>query len=180
MAPQQANHPWSRAFRDALISGSAASILSGVALSACSKAEVDSAAGALNGPSQWVWGEAEAHTRQATARHTAVGYAIHHLMSIFWATFHERIFGGEPKSAPRHCVEAVATTLTAYVVDYYVAPRRLRPGFKKHLGPQSMFIAYAAFAAGLAITTIAREADRRQTAGDKVDAPDYAGARRSG
>src|SRR5690606_130631 len=52
----------------------------------------------------------------------------------------------------------------AYIVDYHVAPARLRPGFKKHLGPRSIFAVYAAFAAGLALVTFVRQrAARRRT-----------------
>jgi len=132
-------------------------VLSAAVLSLCSKWEEGSAAGALNGPSQWVWGEREAHTREASVRHTLVGYAIHHGMSIFWASFYERCFGRSRErnlqdvTTTQIAVEAAATTAMAYFVDYHVTPKRFRPGFKKHLGPASMFASYAAFAAGLAI-----------------------------
>jgi len=151
--------PWRRAFGRALVSGSAANATSTLALAACSKIEVDSAAGALNGPSQWVWGEAEAYTRDATLKHTLTGYLIHHAMSIMWATVHERVFGESDaeKSTTRCCIEAATTATVAYVADYHIAPRRLRPGFKKHLGPRSIFVVYAAFAVGLAATCIARK-----------------------
>ena len=148
---------WRCAARRALLSGSAAGVLSGIALSACSKVEQDAPAAALNGPSQWLWGEDEARTQRATLRHTLTGYAIHHLASMFWATLHERQFGAAPKGAALHCLEAAVTTTTAYFVDYHLAPSRLRPGFKKHLGPASLFVAYAAFAGGLALAAIARD-----------------------
>jgi hypothetical protein len=146
-----------RAARDAFLSGSAASIVSAIVLAICSEIEENAPAGALNGPSQWLWGEGEAFTRRATLKHTAVGYTIHHASSIFWALLHERAFGGAHKSAARHCIEAAATTAAAYIVDYTFTPRRLRPGFRKHLGPGSMFAAYAAFAAGLAAAAIVRD-----------------------
>lgn len=139
-------------------------MLSAAALAICSKLEENSAAGALNGPSQWLWGEEEAYTRRATLRHTAVGYAIHNATSIFWATLHESLFGRFDDHAPkkgiaRHCAEAAATTAGAYFVDYYLTPKRFRPGFKKHLGPTSIFAVYSAFAAGLALAAIARDRD---------------------
>jgi hypothetical protein len=150
------------ALEDALVSGSNASALSAVALSACSKIEEDSAAGALNGPSQWVWGEREAYTRRATLKHTVVGYAIHHATSILWAAFYEQCFGRsrgrelEASSTARVVAEAAVTASIAYFVDYHVTPQRFRPGFKKHLGSCSIFVSYAAFAAGLALTTLLR------------------------
>ena len=147
-----------RVASDAIVSGSAASLTSAAALMACSRLHEGSAAGGLNGPSQWLWGEAEAYTREATLRHTASGYAIHHATSIFWAVIHEAVFGGSRRAKPaiQHCAEAAVSAGTAYVVDYYLTPRRFRPGFEKHVSPKGMFAVYAAFAAGLAIAAIAR------------------------
>jgi hypothetical protein len=156
-------HPSSRLAKsiaiDAIMSGTAASLASAAALMAGSRVRDGSWAGGLNGPSQWLWGESEAYTRQATMRHTAVGYAIHHSTSIFWALLYETIFGGSRKKKPafQHCTEAVASAATAYVVDYHLTPPRLRPGFEKHVSPTGMVAVYAAFAAGLAITAILRD-----------------------
>lgn len=158
---QSSESEWTDALRRALASGSAASALSGVALSVCSALEERAPAGGLNGPSQWIWGEAEAYTRAATWKHTGVGYAIHHLTSIFWATLYERAFGRKRKSAARHCLEAAATAATAYIVDYHFTPSRFRPGFKKHLSPRSIAFVYAAFAAGMAAATLLRRRGAR-------------------
>ena len=149
------------AARRALFSGTSASICSAVALSICSRIDEGSYAGGLNGPSQWLWGEAEAYTRKASVRHTAAGYVIHHLTSVFWAVSYERIFGepGRRKTPLRRCAEAAASATGAYFVDYYLTPPRLRPGFEKHLRTSSMFVVYAAFAVGLAAASIVR--DRR-------------------
>jgi hypothetical protein len=144
---------------DAIMSGTAASLASAAALMAGSRIRDGSWAGGLNGPSQWLWGESEAYTRRATLRHTVVGYAIHHSTSIFWALLYETIFGGSRKKKPalQHCTQAIASAATAYVVDYHMTPRRLRPGFEKHVSPTGMVVVYAAFAAGLAITGILRD-----------------------
>ncbi|WP_380596439.1 hypothetical protein [Steroidobacter flavus] len=108
-----------------------------------------------------MWGEAEAYTREASLRHTAAGYAIHHATSIFWAVLHESVFGGRRKKpAIQHCAEAAVSAATAYVVDYHLTPRRLRPGFEKHVSSTGMVAVYAAFAAGLAIAAIARDSRR--------------------
>jgi hypothetical protein len=145
---------------DAVVSGSAASLASAATLMACSARHEGSALAGLNGPSQWLWGEAEAYTREATLRHTAVGYAIHHSTSIFWAVLHEAVFGGSRRRKPalQHGAEALVSAGTAYLVDYHLTPRRFRPGFEKHISPKGMVAVYAAFAAGLAIAAIARDA----------------------
>jgi hypothetical protein len=147
------------AARRALSSGASASICSALAISICSRLDEGSFAGGLNGPSQWLWGEREAYTRRASVKHTVVGYGVHHLTSVFWATLYERTFGepGERKTPLRRCAEAALSTAGAYVVDYYLTPSRLRPGFKKHVRTPSLFLIYGAFAVGLAAAGIVRD-----------------------
>jgi hypothetical protein len=138
-------------------------------MAACSKSDEGRAAGALNGPSQWLWGEREAYTRRMTLRHTLTGYAIHHAVSIFWASVHERVFGRARRPLAAELLAALATTAVAYTVDYHVAPRRLRPGFRKHIERRSIFLVYAAFATGLFIASAAmrsRNADRCRAIAD--------------
>jgi hypothetical protein len=151
----------SAAARRALFSGTSASVASAIALSICSRIDEGSYAGGLNGPSQWLWGEAEAYARKASVRHTVVGYSIHHLTSLFWAILYERAFGERTarKTPLQRCVEAAVSSAGAYVVDYYLTPPRLRPGFEKHVRTPSMFVVYGAFAVGLAAASIIR--DRR-------------------
>jgi hypothetical protein len=150
------------AMKDAVVSGSFAAVLSASALSFCSRQEEGSAAGGLNGPSQWLWGEDEAYTRDATLKHTGVGYTIHHSTSVFWAAIYEHLFGrarnrtGREVSNARVIAEAAAMTAAAYVVDYKLTPRRFRPGFEKHISGRSMFAVYVAFGTGLALATLLR------------------------
>ena len=144
------------------VSGSVASVTSAAALMACSGLKDGHFAAGLNGPSQWLWGEAEAYTRRASVRHTVLGYVIHHSTAIFWGVLHSAVFGGQRrrKRPLQHCAEAIASAATAYVVDYHLTPRRLRPGFEKHIDRNGMVIVYAAFAAGLALASIARDRQR--------------------
>ena len=41
--------------------------------------------------------------------------------------------------------------MLANVVDYQLVPKRLQPGFDKHVSRKSLFAVYAAFGLGLAI-----------------------------
>jgi hypothetical protein len=151
---------WDQAARAALLSGSAASLLSSLALAWRGRREVHDAAAPLNGPSQWVWGTQAPYARGFSVRHTVVGYAIHHVASIFWALAYERC---RPKAArPASAVAAaVAIAATASFVDYRLTPKRLEPGFDKRLSRSSLVLVYAAFAAGLAAATLAGLSRRR-------------------
>jgi hypothetical protein len=155
------------AVTDALLSGTSASILSAAVLSTFSKIEEGSAAGGLNGPSQWFLGEEAGYAREASMKQTGLGYGIHHSTSIFWATFYEYFCGRSngdrlQRISPGQVVmEAVTMATAAYVVDYGFTPKRLQPGFDKHVSPAGMVATYAAFAAGLAITTLLRQRSAR-------------------
>lgn len=153
---------WRSALRRAWVSGTASSVASALMLAACGKLEGRSAAGPLNGPSQWVHGRSAAYRRRASLRHTLVGYLIHHLSAFGWAVLHERLFGRQsaPPSAGRQVLQAATTAVVANVVDLQLTPRRLRPGFDVQLSRKSLLLVYAAFAIGLVAADIAA---RRQT-----------------
>lgn len=161
---------WGDAWRCALRSGSAASALSAGMLALCGKLERNSPAGPVNAPSQWVWGEREAYNRRASLRHTLVGYVVHHIASLGWATLHEkhvaRLVEGRPLAV--RLGAAGLTAAFACFVDYKVARGRLQPGFDKHLGRTSLLLVYAAFAAGLAVRLPARRAANRASSAPRA------------
>ena len=150
-----------------LISGSSASIVSTLVLGLCGAREEGAAAGPLNGPSQWLWGESEAYTQELTWRHTATGYAIHHAMSLLWASAYEQLQDQAAEQSGalrllRTCGNAALIATLAYRTDYGIAPRRLRPGFKKHLGSRSILLVYAGFGFGLALASVLGAGDLSQ------------------
>jgi len=142
---------WRQAFVRATWSGSAAAILSGIALAACGKLERNSAAAPLNGPSQWLWGEAAAWRRRASVRETVSGYVVHHAVSIGWATVHEKYAARRNGSLAQDLLAAGLTAGIACFMDYAVARGRLRPGFEKHLSKRSLAVVYGTFALGLVL-----------------------------
>jgi hypothetical protein len=153
-----------QAAQRSIFSGSCAAVASAVALAARGHADERSAVGPLNGPSQWLWGEKEGYSRQASLRHTGVGYVTHHLSANFWAVLYETMSGaqGARKSVPRILAEATSVGALAFVVDYGITPPRFRPGFEKHVRPSSLALVYAAFSFGLAASTLLRRTASRQ------------------
>jgi hypothetical protein len=151
---------WRTAWYSALRSGSAAAVLSGIMLIVCGQVERGTPAGPLNGPSQWIWGEGAAYRRRPTWRHTAVGYSIHHAVSVGWALLHEKHVAGlvKGRSAAIRLAAGAVTSALACAGDYKVAQGRLQPGFDKQLSQTSLLLVYLAFAVGLGAggTTAAR------------------------
>jgi hypothetical protein len=85
------------------------------------------------------------------SRNTLLGFGIHAAASLWWATFFELAFGQMARRGPgRALIAGAAIAALAYVVDYYVVSRRLRPGFEAYLSPRGMFAVYAALGAGFA------------------------------
>jgi hypothetical protein len=145
-----------------LISGAVASVLSAAVLALCGHVENRRPAGPLNGPSQWVFGRYAARMKRPSLRHTATGFAIHHVTATGWAVLHERAFGNDKagQSLPQRLARAALTSAVANVVDFQLTPKRLQPGFDQQLSRKSLLAVYAAFAIGL---SIAGSRKRRQS-----------------
>lgn len=135
-----------------LMTGMLGGVLSAGALMLCGRAEGTTAAGPLNGPSQWLWGERAAYSRRWSHR-TLAGIGIHHLSALGWAVMHVMVVSRRPThdTTARRVARAAGTAALAAAVDYGVAPRRLQPGFDKQLSLTSLVVVYVAFATGLAL-----------------------------
>lgn len=147
---------WSQAFRNGLVSGTAASVVSTISLAIFGKAELDKSAAPINGPSQWIWGRHAPYENRFSLRYTVVGYVIHHAASVFWAILHEKFRPplNPASSATAVMAPAIATTAAAYAVDFYVIPKRLTPGFEHRLSKRSLLVVYGTFALGLATVAL--------------------------
>jgi hypothetical protein len=154
---------WKDAGRRALTSGTAASLLSAAVLAICGRIERGSAAGPLNGPSQWFFGRQAAYRRKASLRYTLTGFLTHHVSALGWALLHERLFGANKQTEPpaKRLRNAAITASVANFVDYKLTPKRLQPGFEAQLSRKSLLAVYAAFAVGLTVYDLSRR--RRQT-----------------
>ena len=149
---------WTAAVRDALVPGSLAALLSATALALAGRRQAPNAAAPMNATSQWLWGQREALAADGPdLRHTLTGYLIHHAASLFWAVLHARVFGGHSGAAqPLPALAAAATTsAVAAFVDFELTPERLTPGFQHRVTTRALTAAYACFALGLAVGTLA-------------------------
>ena len=148
---------WKRALTQGALSGTCASVLSTLALAARGRSENSSALAPINAVSHWYWGNRATRVDGPSVKYTVPGYLTHHATSVFWAVLFEKIFGGALRGRPAPTLAASATTAAvACFVDYQLTPKRLTPGFEHRLSRSSLFLVYAMFAAGLAITEIAR------------------------
>ncbi|RYF69241.1 MAG: hypothetical protein EOO22_16435 [Comamonadaceae bacterium] len=149
------------AVRTGLLAGAAASVLSTAALAMTGKRDADSYTAPTNATSHWLWRDEALRIYRPTWRHTAAGYAIHHLTATFWAVLYAWLYGNRPaaRPVPAALKGAAVATAVACTVDYTLTPERFTPGFEHHLSKRSMTLVYAGFALGLALGCIA--ANRR-------------------
>jgi hypothetical protein len=143
---------WSTAARDALVSGTAASLASTLVLSLCAEREKGMPLAPTNATSRWIWGDRAAHQRGPSLRYTAVGYAIHHVSASFWALVYERVFAPRGRHAQTWPTVAAGMSVAAMACfgDYKLTPCRFQPGFEKHLSKTSLALSYGAFGLALA------------------------------
>jgi hypothetical protein len=142
--------PWKEAFTRGLVTGSVASVASTAAIALFSRIEAGHAAAGSNATSQWLFGQRAVAQNATSLKHTLTGYAIHHLMSIFWATLYERHLRSDADASEADAwVKAALTAALAAAVDFRLMPARFTPGFEKRLSRGALLAIYACYAAGL-------------------------------
>lgn len=144
------NHPASRT----LTHGLSASAVSLAALLWRGRKDTGSSAAPVNAVSHWLWPEQALRRNSATWRYTGSGALIHVGASMVWAALFEwrRSRVRQESTVTDVLVDAAAVTAVATVVDLQLTPKRLTPGFEHRLSARSLFIVYAGFAAGLALS----------------------------
>lgn len=143
---------WKEAFREGLVSGSLASILSAGYLTLAGGRRRHPAA-PVNAVSHWIFGRRALEQDDPSLLYTATGYLIHHAAAVFWGVLHAKAFGtraGAKEPLPA-AVGAVTAAGVACFVDYQLTPKRLTPGFEHRLGRPEMANVYACFALGLMV-----------------------------
>jgi hypothetical protein len=141
---------WKEAFREGLVSGSLASILSAGYLALAGNRRSKPAA-PVNAVSHWIFGDRSLREDEPSLAYTASGYAIHHLAATFWGVLYAKAWGARPeaKKPLPAAAGAVAAAGIACFVDYQLTPKRLTPGFEHRLAKPEMTNVYACFALGL-------------------------------
>ena len=140
---------------EVLLSGLAAGVGSALVASAFTRRNYGHAARAMNSVAHIYDGEPTPAKDAPARRNTAIGSALHLAASVGWAALFEGIFGNRARAdAPAALAGGACVAATAYVVDYHVVPKRLRPGFEEHLTPSQMFCVYTALAAGFALPVV--------------------------
>ena len=122
----------------------------------CGELEEGNSVAPLNAISHILWGESAARRDHASMKHTAAGVALNTLAITSWGATYEVVFGSAARKGNMKAaiLGGISIAGLAYVVDYYIVPRRLTPGFEKRLSPASMLAIYATLALTLPLASI--------------------------
>ena len=144
---------WTTAAREGLVAGTVASVLSTAVLGLLGRRKAGGVAAPVNAVSHWLWGDDALHEHRMTWKYTLPGALTQHAASILWAGLYSRVYGHRPeaKQLPQAIAGGIATSATAYVVDYTITPRRLTPGYEHRLDGAGMLAVYAALAVGFTV-----------------------------
>ncbi|OZI52349.1 hypothetical protein [Bordetella genomosp. 4] len=144
---------WRTSLAEGLRAGTAASVVSTAVLIAGGRAHTGHAFSATNATSHWVWGRPALYVNAPSMRHTAIGYIVHHGASIFWAALHAQATAHKPNAdSPRAVMtSAMVTSAVACLVDFWLTPARLTPGFEHRLPRATIGVVYLAFGLAMGI-----------------------------
>jgi hypothetical protein len=133
-----------------VLSGTAVSLVTTALLSLVAQMRGRHPVETINATSHWFWGDGAGRTRAVDGKHTALGFATHHLASMLWASVFQFVRRASPGRSP--LADAAGVSILAAVVDYLVVPKRLTPGWEKVVSPGAIALAYAAMTIGLIAT----------------------------
>jgi hypothetical protein len=152
---------WKQAFREGVVSGSLASVLSAAYLAWAGHRRGQPAA-PVNAVSHRFFGDRSLHQDDTSLKYTLTGYLTHHAAAVFWGVLHAKAWGArrQAKEPLPAIAGAVTAAAVASFVDYQLTPKRLTPGFEHRLGRPEMANVYAFFALGLAIGTMVMKSRR--------------------
>jgi hypothetical protein len=142
-----------------LQSGGLAAAATTVAAIAAAKAEGQPATAGVNPISHILWGDEAAAHDEVDFKHTGAGLGLNAAAVISWGVVFEAIFGGaiaDSKDWPTSLAGGATVAALAYLIDYYVVPKRFTPGFELRLSNQSLFGIYSALALGLGLGGLVR------------------------
>ena len=148
---------WKLVLTQGLLAGSLASIFSTAVLAITGRRETGSAAAPTNAVSHWYWGDEAFDRQEADLPHTAVGYLTHHSAATFWATLYAALASRQTASRTTSglLVGAIATSATAYIVDFKFTPHRFTPGYEHRISTEALLAVHAGLAVGLAAGALA-------------------------
>lgn len=135
--------------RHTIAASTAATLTTALLTALIAKRRGDSAVAPMNAVSHIAHGEKAAHRQGLSLKYTLMGFALHHAANMVWGALHQRLGRDSAGTASGAVARGVATAATAYLIDYHVMPRKLRPGFEKRMSKGERIAVFAVMALAL-------------------------------
>jgi hypothetical protein len=157
-----------KSLRDIIIGGLAtgklASSATAGAAALCGQIELGKPFAPINALSHVVFGEAAIQQDDVSLKYTATGALVNDAACVSWAALHEQLFGraADKGNVPLVFAGGAGVAALAYLMDYYLVPKRLTPGIEKRLSSRGLFVVYAALALSLAAGSLLNAKRQRE------------------
>ncbi len=107
----------------------------------------------VNDISHILWGDEAFDEGELSLKYTGTAILLNQSAIFSWAFLHQVLFGRAQKrgEVEKSVLGGVLVAGIAYLVDYHLVPKRLKPGFEHHLTPRSLLVIYAVLALALGL-----------------------------
>lgn len=143
-----------------LETGFLAGLLTTLAVMIFAALERESPFAPVNAISHIAFGDRAFHVTRAKGRFTITGTILNFIALMMWAGLQELIYwltGWSSAMLGYAWLVALIVAVIAYVVDFYVVPKRLTPGFERVLSRRSLYFTYLVLALGLVVGALMRQ-----------------------
>ena len=138
--------------RDGIVTGCVGAGAMTAVIAAYSGAKLGNPWTAFNGIAHMFYGAGAADKNGFVPRETLAGLGLNATALVTWGVLYEMIAGRVP--FPQSLLTGAGATGVIYALDYHILPERLRPGFDKRLGSDSVLAAYVLLAVALGLSPL--------------------------
>ena len=146
------NNGWAGILRQGLVTGLVGAGTTTAVIAAYGKARTGDPWTPFNGIAHMFFGETAANRDGFVPRETLVGLGLNATALVTWGVLYEAIAG--KVAFPKSLLSGGLASLVIYLLDYHIFPPKLRPGFEKRLGTDSILTAYVLLAVAFALSPL--------------------------
>ncbi|MBC7804982.1 MAG: hypothetical protein H7145_02410 [Akkermansiaceae bacterium] len=136
--------------KNGIITGLVGAATTTAVIAAYGKAKTGDPWTPFNGIAHMFFGENAANRDGFVPRETLVGLGLNGTALVTWGVMYEAIAG--KVAFPRSLLSGGLASFIIYLLDYHIFPPKLRPGFEKRLGYDSVFAAYLLLAVAFGLS----------------------------
>lgn len=138
--------------KNGIITGLVGAATTTAVIAAYGKAKTGDPWTPFNGIAHMLFGEKSADRDGFVPRETLVGLGLNGAALVTWGVLYEAIAG--KKAFPISLLTGGLASVIIYLLDYHIFPPKLRPGFEKRLGYDSVFAAYLLLAVAFGLSPL--------------------------